>query len=104
MAQSPLVNGDATGWLPAGTGYEVALTGGRIVARNAQGVRLKSMPVTAQLLGTPAMSLPERGDSSDERRLTASTVDGRVQKRQNSGTSSTATTPNQASITEPSRQ
>jgi hypothetical protein len=39
------VNGDtATGWLPAGSGYEVALSSGRIVARNAQGARLKSMP------------------------------------------------------------
>lgn len=45
MAQSPLVNGETTtGWLPAATGHEVALTGGRIVARNAHGTRLKSLP------------------------------------------------------------
>ncbi|WP_203694201.1 DUF4132 domain-containing protein [Catellatospora coxensis] len=39
------MNGETEpGWLPAGTGYQVALHGGRVVARNASGARLKSLP------------------------------------------------------------
>ncbi|GAA2378220.1 hypothetical protein Cme02nite_19530 [Catellatospora methionotrophica] len=39
------MNGETEpGWLPAGTGYQVALSGGRVVARKASGVRLKGLP------------------------------------------------------------
>ncbi|GIF99379.1 hypothetical protein Cci01nite_44730 [Catellatospora citrea] len=54
MAQSRVVNGETEpGWLPAGAGYQVALHGGRVVARNASGVRLKGLP--AALKDDPAV-------------------------------------------------
>ncbi|MEV4412902.1 DUF4132 domain-containing protein [Catellatospora sp. NPDC049609] len=34
------------GWLPTGSGYDVALDKGRVVCRNAQGTRLRSLPAS----------------------------------------------------------
>ncbi|BCJ70779.1 hypothetical protein CS0771_03230 [Catellatospora sp. IY07-71] len=36
------------GWLPTGSGYEVALDGGRVVCRNAQGRRLRGLPASVK--------------------------------------------------------